>query len=217
MWYTIIDRDENIIEVFENRLNLLIHIKGKFRVCYWGEDFYRPGVDNLVYANKLLRNCCHNWNDKHREHPRYGTGWVFIGFESYDYMIKDAYGRVQSIRDLAIDAWNTKIPEKKDIWWGRWWCDLPDGLPWWDDESTWRLVGRRCKHIDWQPPKRRGYNQEKRSGYDPELRPYIRGKRRPVSLMMHKSRGNHHRKHQVTWKQRKLKKQYLEKIIYGNR
>lgn len=211
MKYYLINRENKWVELWDSRNDLLIDLKGQFDFHYGME--YRAGVDNLVYSNNTLKKCCHNWNDHHREYGRTGLYLEFVNLVYYDYQIIDGFGRIQNIPDLAIEAWSIKLPDESS-WYPRY-RSLENGTPWWSDDKRWNMIGRRCRHIDWQRPKRRGYIQEKRCGYDRDLMPYIRGIRRGSGLQGHKSRGSHHMNREVTWKQRKLKKQYMEKVVYG--
>jgi hypothetical protein len=213
MWYEIIDRSGNQDGFFPTRESFLVYIKGMFKTDFYGDEFvYRPGVDNLVGINRFLSSCCHSWNDKQIE----WENWVSNKYQYIDYkfMIKDAYGRIQNIPDLAVAAWNTQ--ESKEEPYQRH-LFMDDGLPWWDGNPKWELRAKRCRHMDWGRPQRRGYLQQKRAGYAPELIPYIRGKKRPRAMMWQEGRGRHHYRTPTTWKQRKLKKQYMERIIYGKR
>lgn len=198
-------------ETYKSRRELLLHIKG----CY-SKDF-RLGVDGLIRDNTFLNGCCHHWGETykvwdHKFNP--DTGHYIYKAHTYlrSSMIVDEYGRKANIPDLAKEAWAIKLPEKSKYY--PRYSYMDDGTEWWEDSWWWTLHVKRSKrnaYLGYNGRSKKHLQQERKIACDPMHKPYVRGKRTPMMLDtwgMAESRT----KAQITWKQMKIKKQWMEKL-----
>ena len=208
MIYYVINEKGEYSRKFENKNDLLYMVQ-----CGWGyhfTNFYRKGVDDIYTMNTYLTNFCHSWGEYRAEWNHYrnsDTGhWYYkrraVPLEE---KIIDQHWRTVNLQDLAIKAWysNPINTEKRTYW------DSYRWSTWWEGDLRYEIYHKRCRHTDWSRPKRRGYRIEKCLGGDSLHKQYIRGKRLPRSLMMHKDRDRGRLK--LTWKQLKVKKQWMAK------
>ena len=205
-----IDRNGEQLRFFKSKKELLIFVKEAF-----DEDIHPNSNTNLIWSNWFLSICCHNWNETYvkeidifeNERFQYQTPKHFK-----KQMIIDSYGRIVNLKDLAEEAWKTKLPVKED--WVRCYPLMDCGEDWWQDSWWWTLHHNRNKNSDWW-----GYNgrskkhlqQERRLSYDPTHKPFVRSKR--TALMLDPwGVAESNSKAQITWKQLKIKKQWEEHI-----
>lgn len=208
MEYQVINLDESKkYDIFKSKRDLLIYVKKHEK------DNFRSGVDHLVKDNSFLSRCCHHWGEWYTE---WGCDRLWQRWSSKRYlrelMIIDAYGRVVNIPDLAEEAFKITLPPEEKY--PRYSPCLDDGTEWWEDSWWWTLHYKRCKNAG-----RLGYNcrskkhlqQERRLSCDEMHKPFIRGKRTKHALNPWgwlESRT----KAQITWKQMKIRKQWMEHL-----
>lgn len=210
--YKIIDRYSKIIFYgshrktyckFDTRYELLKFIKYNF---YYTKDYdwngFRKDIDNLVENNGILTKCCHNWNEF-----RYNIihDYEIIKEKEYfEYMIIDPYDRIMNIPDLAEEAHNLHIKKEKR----KKYIYKPRVHP---ENCKWVLWKRRGAPPGYGYYREKTTQKERRIACDPMHKPYVRSKRNINYLNPYNIESKHCI--QGTWKNLKIKKQYMEKII----
>ncbi|MCP4341350.1 MAG: hypothetical protein GY799_21330 [Desulfobulbaceae bacterium] len=183
--------------IYESKEQLLSYLRRMFEFDSRYSP-YRPGVSILRRNNKILRNCCHKWGESFQDGYSGDDGNTVVA----EFQIHDAYGRIMGAADLAYEAWEYKGPDiPGPAYISRW------GAEWQKQRDLWwGLYNRRFKHSGYLRKRRRGIRAERALKFDPDHKPYSRSK-----WDLELNWGSSRRKPSITWKQVKVKKQWMTK------
>jgi len=211
MKYKVINKDGSKENVYRSKFELLTSIKESF------EDNFREGVSHLINDNSFLRGCCHHWGEVYFYYDHLfdceSGKYIFKRRAiSKELMIIDEYGRIVNLPDLAKAALRIKLPEKKESY-GFYYPH--NRYQWWEDSLWWTKYHERNKNANWvsyNGSKGKRLQQERRISCDKMHQPFVRGRRTKEALDPWGMAGGQVET-QITWKQMKIKKQYMEKVL----
>ena len=208
--YKVIDREGVIHYAIRSQDELLEAIKNGYR-CE-----FRVGVHHPVKDNEFLNQLTPSWDNLYRHYITHHWDRVHESFvwdftrKPRDLMLIDQYGRTVNLGDMALASFDYHPPVEgsyhKRIK-GDWGNDH-----WMKGNWRWELSQKRNRHSEYSHYYRqKSTQQERREASNPENIPYIRPKRRPTYLDPYELERRGCR--EFGWKQVRIKKQYLEKVL----
>jgi len=191
-------------KTFKTYKELLYFLKEKYNFI----NDYRHGAEKLKNLNTILCNACYHTNDKictsifemvnsNRE------------YHERQYMFIDSYDRIMDIDKLAYDSYNIESP--KDTTNFRYLIRYAG----YDEKRDFR---NKRDPIPYRHYYRSGKTaNELRANSNPEHKPFVRGKRTNHCLDQWNIEKISWGRKGFGWKQfKRVKKQYMIKVIYGN-